>query len=1220
MITNNINAPHNYPAAILPEVQEIDERGINLVLEYKTLEFEKQCSAIDKLSLKEAELVIQKVCAEKVVKYLTHVNVFFVDVVKLIKKLKENKKILEFSGLLGINNGKKLVYEEVKASVVFDLLTVEVHRLFKALRNYTGIYEGETRKANKLTIIEAQEVYYKIYNLFLKIEGIVKKTCVAKEYCNKFKVYCEVLYHLCHNEDFLNKYSQSQSPLEIEDSVMFFPPQLANMELYLDSLDVCLYSLSQCQSKIEIDYKDPLLKAIQQINKMPKSCFGNLGLADFVISIKDFMASLETFNKGFPLSVQNIALKLIENPCNTPLTACFEKLKDSGCSLVTIYDTMIPLVEEIATPLESHTKNHEILLEQGKTEVISAFAQFNKAIIALGSAVSKAKIPTKNRTQLNKLVTALNKISLIEPFGDLFVALIDQSVRIPMCTFQEMQLFFKIIKVYNENAKAFHKTLIKEGGDLPCSSFNQLDLWILQVFEHINEGGQGGTLREVVNELFPKIFKRWNWLQTESILVKSSDEINENFLQEIFETLKTIVYSLYKACDELGLENSSLKETTVKLDQYFKVFKNYPILRVHAGATLMHPCSTQHEISAPDLPLIRQMFDMLAYQIETKYIRQNIDNLVKEVEKKLSLATEEGKFFWKLNLKYASLAKLAILKLMQIVHSCHQELKSAETIKDHLTILHEFKKKMVPIENSYNSWAFQVSLIGAFAEQNNDVELYMLCSGVAEWSVCFNHQMETINEIVSLNKLPKNHSLKVKQIAVEEVSTEDSSDEEELIETPLSIKAETYQEQPYEGMLTLLNTLSASELPRQTLSAKESYIFCSTERDKMIKNSCFYLALLEEAKEWNQGDNHALLKKRAQLNSMLLLEATEKMALPYSVEGFSSFHSLIFTHKGEELVSKVNQAWFSHQSIKSAIQYQETLLKKAYWFKDDIQIINGISEIVPCCENVWKHLAVMNSSLESAFSTQVKDFQACIFHLNKLKYPKLQSFTLPLSETDPEKLFSQIGALKNGLDVNPECLDIAKEHSKAIVRAVDFCQALGEFKDNGKMPLFFALCSADIQVSLLSSALILALSTVQSDDHPLLKEDQERPLAYSHRVDKIWNVLKENINHKDFIDTYISAFVGDPRYPLSSQKPLSFDLVKMYERVYLLQKIALGGWFKDEDKKLLQKHIGKGFRLYTLQEQKDILEKKIAKGIAEVQKKTLLALQLTTAILDLNFK
>lgn len=1201
-----------------PTQEELDEI-ISQGLHYKTLEFQVQCQRIDNLTLQQAKNEIEKLTEGKIVKFLSTINILFVEVMKVVEQLGNDQKILNFVGAVGLNDGKDLIEEDVQGSVALHQLAVELHLLFRKFHEYSSIFKGKTApKDDRVKLMDAQNIYIRVYNYLLNIEGIVKKKNTSTKLYSTLKLYVKVLCHICHNEDMLKKMSVSTSDIEkVENSILAYPPSLANMNLYLDSIKVFQFSLSHCRTKIKNDYTIPLEKAIEEINKLSGSS-AIQGLGYLTSTINEFISFLSRMENGIPKKMQDT---ISGTNVLTSLTACFQSLENTSSFLSTIVQ-MTPFVKEVGISLNAYRTEQKKLYDHFKEDKKIVFQRLNKAI----SSIKKTMGNKSN--QLNEILLEIKKIACSETLTETFDALIDQSFRVPMCTFQEIDIFFDIMEPFNEKALTFQKSQLPF---LPISSFNHLDLLMLQIFQCVDPEGKEdpfqNTIRKIITNEISLLLNRIQVIQSNSTINKITETEKDKFREDLIPILSSIVDILKKAFSEklsedMGKRSYSLKRTISALDNYLNDLPKVHIFFKHFASTFLDLCSTQHDISEMDLPLIQKYVHLLVFQSDAANIEETIVSLENLMEKRAALVAPQAKFFWNLNHKYMTLAKFGIRKTVQIFKVCHEKLQASPSKEDCLRVLHEYKRKMDSLENDYNAWTFQINMMNAIASGKEDNELIDLLSAVTAWDSCINYYRESLDDIVSSNKMPKKTSKprirSVSDFLDAETSNSDSSD---LVETtPFTPQQETYQESPYEGMLSLLNTLKAQNAPILNSEEQfESYFFRNKKRDELIQNSYFYLALIEEAKLWEE-DVQKLFQKRMQVDQMLLLEATEKLVLCHTTIKPEDFQQLIYTHNGEELVSRVNKTWFAHQDIVVSIQHQESLLKKAYWFKEDIQIVGGIKEIVSCSHKVWMDLADENSGKQNPFASQVKKFQECLFRIHKLKSASYANFSLLSSSSkEADVLISNIDNLKKNLQA--QCSDIALEHSLAIERALDLYQLLSAYEHKDQMPLFFTMRLAEIQVNLLSSALILALSTINVNDHPLLKDEHDRPLSYCHRVDRLWPILKDHVKNTmssediKILDTHIPLFIGDPRYPLSKPHPLVNDLVKMVEKVYLLQKIDHGGWFKAEDEKLLIKYLGKNYKLFTLQDWKEILTKKVLKGILEVEKKTLLALQLTEVIL-----
>lgn len=156
--------------------------------------------------------------------------------------------------------------------------------------------------------------------------------------------------------------------------------------------------------------------------------------------------------------------------------------------------------------------------------------------------------------------------------------------------------------------------------------------------------------------------------------------------------------------------------------------------------------------------------------------------------------------------------------------------------------------------------------------------------------------------------------------------------------------------------------------------------------------------------------------------------------------------------------------------------------------------------------------------------------------------------------------------------------------------------------------------------------MLLKIGSIQvGGEHPLFTLHRGREVFLTHRVDILWSLLRPHIKEdKNFeainkIDSFLHVFVGDPRYPYPNKTPLTNQLVKMEEKVYLLFKLE-SGWLGSEEKKLLVAHLGKKGIFLPSEKQKAYILASIRKEVEIQEQKSRFALQLAESILKLSLK
>jgi hypothetical protein len=182
------------------------DKIISQLVQDKTLTFQQTFESLDKLPLDQAKKLIQDIVRGRIVNFLSPINLLFFEMIKVMQQLSRDRTIASFSGVITLNINGKLKNEETKGSQILQNLSAELHLLFRIFRDYSCLLEGKiASKANRIEIVQAQDIYLKIVNLFVRVEGVIIKegNNLAKKLYYELKNYCDVLYHICYNEDFL---------------------------------------------------------------------------------------------------------------------------------------------------------------------------------------------------------------------------------------------------------------------------------------------------------------------------------------------------------------------------------------------------------------------------------------------------------------------------------------------------------------------------------------------------------------------------------------------------------------------------------------------------------------------------------------------------------------------------------------------------------------------------------------------------------------------------------------------------------------------------------------------------------------------------------------------------------------------------------------------------------------------------------------------------------
>ncbi|MBA3603375.1 MAG: hypothetical protein H0W50_06995, partial [Parachlamydiaceae bacterium] len=916
---------------------------------------------------------------------------------------------------------------------------------------------------------------------------------------------------------------------------------------------------------------------------------------------------------------------------------------------------------------ETYKKGEVEIQKEITGKFLYIYQKISSAIKGLEVKIKKdKKIDRKKQILIEKLLSSL--IEYPNKFQHLFDSVLLAPIRVSSNIMQEMRLYFWVLDGWNKKAEAFHKSLYSSS--IPCTFFNPLDLLILQIFRCQDKIRQSeflcmDSLLENLIVLVQSMIESLQQSVTTSVITESlpnfqSANCVKNFCQKLIELMELLnegfTTNVFEQISKIP-EVAELKNTVFLFIQYLDALptslkQSYR----HFVTTVMDPLSSRIEIFFEDISLIKYHMHVIAISTKEKNLSNNFVGLEKQISERLKQAPAEGTFFWRLSLKYVILSKLVFIQMQNLFEECDQKLKVCSSHNQVLQVLNKCVGRFERANKTRNAWGSQLTIIGNLAIKEENVEAIELVRPISTAILWIDFFYLTIQEIVNLNPIlvqktslkNVNRSNKSAGGFIDFPSSEESAEkiEEIPLENTSSYLEESREIVDYERHLNQLHILK-SQTPNLLNSQEslESFTARFLKREEIIQNSSFYLDLIEEGKVWDKVEESTSkpLILRAQLDHALLLEATQKLALislrigtreapnHHIISSDYNGRPLGFTHDGVQLTNllhSVGMSWFNDSNIQPLILNQELLLKKISWFQKDQGFVEGISSVITVCENVWNDLdKSCNFSSQHNLYRKALNYHECCVQIHHFKRSHLSTSILFSSVQDAEATKSSIKNLITTLEISPECEEISKSHKHTINRILDFHEVLTVYQQKELIPLFFAVRSAEIQVGILSQALILALSTIRTvkgQSHPLFITQKGRSLNYSHQVDKLWKVLKEEAGAKiDFdtiqrLDSQVSQFIGDPRYPHPNKTILTNQLINMQEKCYLLRKIKSERWFGSEDKKLLAKHVGRDWMGQSVSKLTEILERAIAKKIAEQNQKSCLAFELAEIILKLD--
>lgn len=986
-------------------------------------------------------------------------------------------------------------------------------------------------------------------------------------------------------------------------------------------------------------------------------------LAPIILALKEYKSYIEKNIQGFPKFIQKFLISVKTHPQNHKLTNHFEQLET--------HDQFYEIIEAIGehlTPLQT-------LWEPFKQEYIHNYIQNSQEIIPTAQATMEllAKFikatdrRNEDETKVIKLLDGVKSALDTRYFVDMNIAMLMEAAEIPMRVNLEMDLYFSILRALGVSAKNFQTSLFQKDSKQPCSSFTAFDLFFDQIFRFLSglkkhkHPHHAALWRHALNT-YAHASQIVLTFQCDHQVLKDALPSVESLYSDLAELLKVLCSHLKATLEEINYQSDPLAIATSHLETYFKGYFSTPSTDRHFSSMLFSPLSRETEISEADTPRIKRLFGMLNASADLFQIESKMSQLEMGLKEKSKQSPAHAKHFWKINHQCAHLAKIEIKQRIEMIKAHFSKIQACRSVEDTLSALNAWAKAISTLDKACESWRFQISLLGNVINGNDDEDefiphldtLNLWWSGYTFISLTLK-DINRLNPPGTLKAALKPEQKKSPAISSEPPPSPTASDEsEEEVAAPVeaALNRPLPASSSFERQVLLLQSLK--KRPLSLLNEDEnpsSYLFRADKHHDLVKNSLFYLCLIEEQKNWDQHFSNGFepLKMRLQLDHLLLLEATEKIALatlrfateesPNDHLTFSTYNnrSIFNTHDGSTLMQYLDAAekdLLSSELLNAPVETQEKHLKKVYWFKMSPENIPNISAIRAQCENAWKTLLEMKPSKGDQNHPLIKQAK----NLRQFKSQSRQLQHMPHLADCPLKMEETAVNFKNTLnkqaaaqDYDPQCARHMQNNLLALKSLLELHDTLLSDWHFETMPLTFAVRLTEIQVSLLSLSLQLLLGKVKVPEdmtHPLLLDRKggcdDRPLIHCHRVDQLWSVIKVHLSdaldkdESEFLTAQLRHFIGDPRYPHPTKFSLASELIQIQEKCYLIQRIDAGAFFNEKEKKLLNRHLGGNGRMLPAKEQKEILFKALALSIAQQQKKTAFAFSLADRFLNLS--
>ena len=1250
--------------------QELQQRDFEI--QQKISKFQKIYDSDKKLTLEQAETIINELIKDKTVDRLSPLNILFIEVMKVLQQLSRETSFCTSKAEIYLSQNNTLKKTDIKTSEIFDQAAITLHCLFRSLRDQSVFKKEQSDKKNdKIALNNAKEFLTKLKISLISINNIATQinSVESKNLYHTLQRYCDILSHICYNDVFFNKCTDSLSKNEDSaTSTLFNPPTSSHMALYLDSLNICLFSMGKYRMKLKNSITSPLAETIKELNIILKPHQKSSEVNNLISTLTKYQKTLEELNDSLPKLVESIIVKASCQMVNKKIKSYFENCQSQNYSTLFIIKELTPLINEILDLWEPFNQELHKTHESDTKKYHEILKETIKSVSTFRANKKKLKFKAKTNNSLNVLLSSLERLLDPQTFTFLQNALITDSIRIPLIIQNEMAMYYNMMNEINEKALNFQQALIPGKALIPCSSFSAIDLLLHQIllFNDVNQENRSPGSRKLeeslliaLNSIAHSIILKINTPKEFSIC---EEEKNSPTLVT-YQKLSIISEGLLEILQHEEYKNNKLNNILEKLTIYLKSFPyppaSLPNLKDHFTQTLFGPLSREEKITTSDIPLIQRHMDLCSYLLITNNVEKDLVSVKKKLKNILKETSDHSAHFLKLNLKNIKLAQLEVNETRNLVTKYSKKLQYCKNTKDILSTLHEWREKMDPFRKTDKGWRLQLSILANIAVEKEEQEIYEAINRISLETALYHFLEMTLTEVLNTNPIETVATPSTKRapiinnktpVIIESKKAKFDDKVSKATVAPIEYPQEIYQPSPYERNLTLLDDLRLEHpRPISNLEPSESYIFRITRREELIQNSKFYLTLIEEEKNWNitkQGVPN-ILQKRQQIDLLLLLELTEKIALSTLRIGMKNSPDthiashieqnspLINTHNGEYLsllLLTANKKWFESSDIRPSILRQESELKKAYWFKEEHRDIEGLNHIIKCCEKVWEELPTPQKSKRVNKLVEQSDrYQECLSRMYELKRNQVTYGipALPAKECEDE-FNKKLILLKFAQNISPHCTHLVEENIESIERLTELNNSLNNHSEKENMPLYFLMRSSEIQIGLLSLCLQIALSTIDvssNEIHPLYLNEEGneggRPLMHNHRVDKLWKALKFHLGNAivdstlEIADQYLPLFVGDPRYPHPNKTVITDDLLNMQEKVHLLKIIEEQSFLTDEDKKLFSKFLGGEGWLLPNEDKKLLLGNQIMEGIKAQEKKATLSFHLAANILDI---
>ncbi len=379
---------------------EISETALGvLVSQYvlqKTLDSQQVFENCKKLTLNEVESFVFEITKNKTIKFLSSLDIIFVEVTKVLQRLSLDRTVSSSHNLLAININGKEVFEKIEGKELCHNISIKICCLLRTLYNYCPLFNGELQPTvSQSEFLKSQKMYLEALNLYSRLEGIVinSSSNEAKFLCWKLKKFYDVFYYLSHDVNFLKKILRSlSSATNMFDSVLLNPINKCHMDFYIDSLSSNIFSIIRFKAEM-IKMSERLQNDLNSLKKYCRSI--SLDELNLVIQETDVI-----INQVVSIQIDRMQKVISASGIKPPLKNYFEKLISGMIDIpyINLIKEIIPLIFEVNNSWELHKKN-EVDANKNFTKQNTIISQkLNSAIDNLKKKIKKEKkIKNKDR-------------------------------------------------------------------------------------------------------------------------------------------------------------------------------------------------------------------------------------------------------------------------------------------------------------------------------------------------------------------------------------------------------------------------------------------------------------------------------------------------------------------------------------------------------------------------------------------------------------------------------------------------------------------------------------------------------------------------------------------------------------------------------------------------------------------------------------------------------